>query len=77
MERGVYREQGLLGVVDFYIYDSNGLLICKAQMTAGYACELTEARLAGWLDLKDPIEPRGVTAPSDAYRPPSEVSQAA
>jgi hypothetical protein len=77
MERGVYRHQGIQGVVDFYVYHSSGALICKSQVAEKYADEAAECGICAWLDAVDPIPTEGVTAPPDAYPRPSEASLAA
>lgn len=57
VERGIYREELFNGVVEYTVYDSNGVLICKAELIKGYATTMLEQRMSDWLDLVDPIEP--------------------
>lgn len=63
-ERGVYRSECFNGVVEYHVYDSNHLLVCRIELLAGYANGFAEDRMATWLDAVDPPKGDGLTAPS-------------
>lgn len=54
----MYRQDCFNGIVEYQIYDSNSVLICRAELPKGYASPLLEERMSTWLDIVDPVEPK-------------------
>lgn len=58
-ERGIYRNDCFSGVTEYHVYDSNKVLICRTELLTGYAGPEAEGRILDWLDVVDPISPKG------------------
>lgn len=62
-DRGIYRQDGFNGIVDYYVHDHDRQLIVHTEVVKYLATDLAEDALMHWLNAVDPVSPEGTKDP--------------